>query len=518
MSEARLGVDVKAAFIAAVVLVVVTTLIDSGPLGWLVAPVVLLLLIYAMCKAPARSSLLVLTFFALTLENPSEMPAAGAWRSPFWSFGSIMLVRIKRQTGVSALFLSGMDIMFGVLILVLLYRRATRARLDGQPSLPTPRPLISLAYLSLAGTLYVFLSGVLRGGDSSIALTQMDRVFYLPVVFLLFQAGLRGPRDYAALVKVVVVAAAVRACQAAYVQSVANFGVDPYTGLIMPLPYGTTHHDSMLFAWATVMLLALVLHRIPNGWKALLLFQPILIYGMIENGRRMVWVQIIIVFFILYFVMPPNRLERKIRKGLILSSPLAAAYIIAGWNSAAGVFKPVKTIRSAVDSEVDASTLWRDIENFNLVATLRENPVLGTGYGHGFIEFIPLPPVDYALERFVPHNSILGLWAYCGYFGYTAMTLLWVAGIYFAIRAYNFATDPAQKAAALVALAAVPIYYLQCYGDMGLGSWTGVFMMGAGLAMAGQLAVAAGTWPSAHPKKHRPAPARAAAPTSPPGW
>jgi O-antigen ligase len=228
--------------------------------------------------------------------------------------------------------------------------------------------------------------------------------------------------------------------------------------------------------------------------KLFFLVFPILAAGMLYNQRRMVWVQIICVFVVMYFATPANPIKRKLTRALKWLSPFIAAYVMAGWESKAPIFKPVKTIRSAVDSDVDASTLWRDIENFDLLWTIRQNPIFGTGYGHGFIEMIPLPPVDYMLELYVPHNSILGLWAYTGYVGYTAMTLLWVAGVFFALRAYHFSTAPVEKAAALVSFAAIPIYYLQCYGDMGLGSWSGVFMLAPSLAVAGKQAVAAGAW------------------------
>ena len=105
-------------------------------------------------------------------------------------------------------------------------------------------------------------------------------------------------------------------------------------------------------------------------------------------------------------------------------------------------------MRSIIDSKSDTSTLWRDIENYDLISTIKENPVFGTGYGHGYLEVIQLPPVDYALERYCPHNSILGLWGYCGYFGYAAMTLLWVVGAYFAMRSYYTAKSPIDRAAA----------------------------------------------------------------------
>ena len=147
---------------------------------------------------------------------------------------------------MGALFFSGMDVIFGTLILVAFLRRTGRA------SLPTPKPLISLAYLALAGALYSVLSGLLRGGNSNIVLTQVDRVFYLPVVFLLFQTAFRGLSDYVALGKVVIFAAALRACLATYVTSTVQFAADPLTGIRPNLPYAPrTTLD--VFASATVL-------------------------------------------------------------------------------------------------------------------------------------------------------------------------------------------------------------------------------------------------------------------------
>ena len=75
------------------------------------------------------------------------------------------------------------------------------------------------------------------------------------------------------------------------------------------------------------------------------------------------------------------------------------------------------------------------------------------------------------------------------------MTLLWAAGVYFGMRAYHVAKDPAFKAAALVSFGAVLIYLVQCFGDMGLGSWIGVFTVAPSVAL-GASCVAAGGWPA----------------------
>jgi len=331
------------------------------------------------------------------------------------------------------------------------------------------------------------------------------------VVFLLFQAALRGPDDYPALVRLVLASASARACQAIYVRSTVVVAADPNTGE-SGLPYATTHNDSMLFAFATVLLAVIVYQRIRGGGRLALLLAPLLIAGMICNSRRMVWMQIVCTFIALYLLTERNAFKRKLERILKLASPVALAYIAVGWSSNSSIFKPVKTIRSAIDSKADMSTQWRDLENFNLIYTIRQNPIFGTGYGHGFTEAVTLPEVDYSLERYIPHNSILGLWTYGGYLGYTALTLLWVGGVYFALRSYASSKLPSHRAAALVSVGGVLVYYVQCYGDMGLGSWTGVFIVAPSLAVAAKLAVPSGAWPSGAPQRSGVAASRAPGP------
>jgi hypothetical protein len=488
------GSDAKLSFAAALAITVAALLVGDAALGWLVAPIVLLLIFYAMVRSPLRDSLLVLMFCGLALENPNEIPASGAWESPFFQLGALMLIRLNKAAGVDGLAFSGMDVMILALGLIHWSRRSSGSPLDRVGNVPTPISMVRLAQLSLATIVFCWLRGIVGGADQAAAIWQIDRVIYLPVLFLLFQAGLRGPKDQFAVGKVVLAAATVRAFQAGYVQHFADRPLDPETGQLPRLAHATTHHDSMLFAGAVVILAVLLIQRAPFARKWTLILLPVLVWGMLANGRRLVWVQIIVVLTIVYFVTAMNPVKRKLQKAALLLSPFVLLYIRLGWNRSTGIFKPVSIIRSAVDSDTNLSTAWRDIENFNLLWTIRQNPIFGTGYGHGFIEMIPLPAVDHLLERWVPHNSVLGMWAYCGFIGYTGLTLLWVVSVFFAIRGYHAATQPIDRAAGLASLAAVPIYFVQCYGDMGLGSWTGLYLIAPAMAVAGKLAVATGAW------------------------
>ena len=75
-----------------------------------------------------------------------------------------------------------------------------------------------------------------------------------------------------------------------------------------------------------------------------------------------------------------------------------------------------------VDSKRDASTAWRDMENFNLIPPTARARCSGSGFGHPLVEKVKLPDVTaaYELEPYVPHNSVLGLWAFGGLLGLLA--------------------------------------------------------------------------------------------------
>ena len=265
------------------------------------------------------------------------------------------------------------------------------------------------------------------------------------------------------------------------------------------LQYATTHADSMLFAVAFCSVLALLVHR--RGGRRVLLIAavlPLLIAGMVANGRRLAWVELAAGVATVVALTPWSAAKRAVLRGAIMASPLAIAYAVVGWGSGAGIFRPVHTLRSVVDSKSDPSTMWRDLENYDLFYTLRQTPVLGTGYGHGYVEVVSLPDVSssYALYRFLPHNAILGLWAYGGLVGFTMLWAILVVGVFLAVRAYRHAVTAGDRTVAVTAVSVVVVYLAYCFGDLGLGTWTSVFTVAPALAIASKLAVATGAWPS----------------------
>jgi hypothetical protein len=502
----------KAAFAVALVLTVIAQAADDSLVTLLLAPVIYLILVFVMSRVPIRLSMLGLMFAALTLQDAADSSAA-KFIPPFAGVGAVLFTHLNavdRQVVPGWVSFSGVDFLLIALLLIALARRSGKSKLDKVGNFPVPRPLTRFAYLSLGSTAWVWLLGLARGGDFGMSLWQLNRVMYLPVLFLLFSLGLRGPKDLGALLKVILVAAIYKALLCFYIVMTVTMPPDPLTGSTHPA-WATSHQDSILFATAFVSVLAVLLERaVPRKqikWYALLL--PILGAGTWANNRRMAWVQVLMVFVTVYLISNPNNpVKRKITRAMYIALPVLAVYLAIGWGSDSKIFKPVHMLRSVVEPSTDGSTLWRELENFDIIMTFRTSPIFGTGYGHPYLEIVQLPAVDYSLERYAPHNSILGLWAFCGYVGYATLTLLWAVGVYFALRTYRSSKEPSYRAASLVSFGTVLVFLIQCWGDLGLGSWIGVFSMAPALATAGKLAVASGQWPALKPA---PAPAAVAA-------
>jgi O-antigen ligase len=473
------------------VLTLVAIILAGGDMMAATAPVLVCAVICFLWAAPLRIALLVLAFVAPVIDGPTL--AGGKVKPPTFALGTLLLDNLNKTVGVSALSFTGLDCLTGLLILVAVLRRATGSRIDRAGQIETAWPLPIAAMISLAGVAFEWAYGISRGGSLQDSLWQVQKIAYVPILFFLFQAAVRGPSDSKRLMRAIVWAALIRAAAAVFIAAT------------VPGPPGeemavaTTHADSLVFASAFAIVLASLWEGevpgwSPRAWFALL----VLAAGMVANNRRLVWIEVIGIVVTYALISRRTRFERNVSRALILSLPLLVPYCLVGWNSSAAAFKPVKLIRSVTDSDSDGSTKWRDYENWNLVFTVADHPVLGSGFGHEYAERWKLPDISsmYRQYRYMPHNSVLGLWASVGLVGFFLIWMLVVAGVFLAARSYRFATKPGHKALALGALGITVAYVNQCYGDIGINAWAGVFVLVPALVSVGKLAVVTGAWPA----------------------
>ncbi|MBS2031475.1 MAG: hypothetical protein JST54_26475 [Deltaproteobacteria bacterium] len=467
--------------------------VTDGSLVLVLAPLAGLGVLAFVLFGRLRTSAMILLLAGLALENPSERPANGMWRSPLYPLGALLLDKLNNVTGIHALRFTGLDAAMLLLASVLVYRRWHGIELDRRGQVQTARPLGQAATVSLAAIIGLWGYGLATGGDFQNSLWQVQKPLYVPLLALFFQASFQGPRDHELLAKIVVGAALWKAATALYVRHLFPWLSDE------ALPYVNTHSDSALYATAFTLLVAAFLLK-PSRARLLrcVLLLPLLAEGMIANNRRLVWVELAAVLATLLLFMPRTRLKRKLARGAVMATPFAILYLAIGWNSGSTIFKPARTMRSVVSSDTDSSSRSRDIENFNLVMTTGAHMLLGQGFGHEYEEHVVGDDISHVFPqyRYIPHNSLLGLWSFGGWLGYTGLTAILSAGVFLAARAFRMARDPDHRVAAFVSIAVVAIYLLQGYGDMGVFSWLSTFLLAAALATAAKLAVAVRAWPS----------------------
>jgi hypothetical protein len=256
--------------------------------------------------------------------------------------------------------------------------------------------------------------------------------------------------------------------------------------------YATTHSDSVTFATAIVIVATRMLEeRSKQALKWLLLVAPLILAFIVMNNRRLAFVCMGTALLTAFVVMRPDKLKKKLTIGVIAMLPVFAVYVAVGANSDHPVFALAKTV-SSVSSSSDSSSLTREIENYNLIVTLKEALLMGTGYGHEYDEFIKADDISggHPLYLYIPHNSVLWWVSVGGLLGFPLMWMYHPALAYFSARTYFGARQAQVRAAALTTLGVTLILMVQAWGDMGLQSYTCVMLFSAAYALAAKLCVA----------------------------
>jgi hypothetical protein len=465
------------------------------------SPLLCIALLVLASIAPLRWTLCVAMFLSLATDRPGD--SEGRWASPFIAVGGVMFQNLNKFISIEALKFSGVFLLVGYLLLVRSVRVLNGRARDTAGSLKPAAPIVWCLVLGVVAAFGSVAFGMLRGGDIQMAKIQIQTYLQLLGVAYLFSVSLRGERDYRVLATVIVAAAAVKALMAVWIRSTLPPLVSDEWGIAREMEYATNHGDSLLFACASAILLGPLFHQ-PNRRQiwSFLFFGAVIVAGIVANDRRIAWVQTAFALGVLLFMNPTSVFSRRTLRFVTVASPVLLLYLVLGWSSASRVFTPVQFVRNLVlaeriDGSIDRSTLFRDVENFNLVYTFQGNPLLGTGFGHPFQELVRGDDISVFKEyAFLPHNSLLGLWTFTGGAGVTGLLAIFVVTLFFAIRSHSRARSPNQAIAATASIGCLVAYLVHMWADIGFSEAPTIFLMGLAIAVTSQLALTTGAWPS----------------------
>jgi hypothetical protein len=454
--------------------------------GGLIAPLAPLLGVAAIAfivAAPTSWTAGGLLGVALLVDNPGERPMDGLWTSPLYLPGELLYLNLHKHTGIGALRFSALELAIAVLMVVVAVRKLQADPIDDPRRLGAlPNPM-KLAFASMFGAVLAMMAwGILRGGDTTNALWQARQLVWLPVLGVLFGHSLKTAAARLWLIRIVIATACLRALTGIYF----------YFVIARPggyrFEYVTTHSDSILAAVAVLLgIMAVIAKPSRDNLLLNLVAQPILLVGLIVNDRRLAFVALF-GGLVVAVLLAPAALRRVLRRVFILSIPLLIVYTAVGWNSNAGVFRPVGIVRS-VTSQEDASSETRDIENYNLISTLKRQPAVGSGFGHEYVEFVQAYRVDHIFAQYlyIAHNSVLWLISQVGWLGFAFIWIVFPTAALIALRVLRQAGSSTDVLTGFGTVAAILAYLLQAWGDMGFQSWMGTLLVAAFMGATGSL-------------------------------
>jgi hypothetical protein len=368
------------------------------------------------------------------------------------------------------------------------------------------KPVETALWVSIGSFLLWGVIGAVRGGSTFQMRLQLHTVVMVQLTALMLIRSFTQPRHFAMLGRTLVYAGIYRFA----------FMFTFYLTILRSLPEHletlTEHQDSLLFSTVIVIVVANAFHTRARGaiWRAVVV-SAMMLWCIQVNNRRLAWVGLAGSFIAMYFLFNIGPLRKRVNRFLLRTAPFVLLYVAIGWSHPTGVFKPLASLQSVSDPN-NPSTASRILENMGLVVTLETNPLLGTGFGHEYIEISTTYSVGAEIfpeYRYDPHNSVLGLVAFTGAIGFSGLWMIFPVAAFFNARAYAFADTPVVRTIAMTSICAIFIHINQMWGDLGAIAPQGVAFASAAIAAGSRMAVFTGAWPDG--KR-----AGAKAPTMPP--
>jgi hypothetical protein len=264
-----------------------------------------------------------------------------------------------------------------------------------------------------------------RHGVFNVALWEARPLIYIPLLYVLFSNLVERAEQYTRLYWCVMAAVCINGLVAVrYLHTLSPEARDSLESLV-------AHPATLPMNAMFVMVIAAWLFRPSSSatrWLLPVMAVPVLIAYLVSQRRGAVvgLVAAMVVIAMLLWVTK----RRTFWAVVPIATILAIGYVGAFWHSESSLATPALAVKSVIaPNELDQkdfqSSQYREIENADLVYTIRSHKLLGVGFGHEFLKPIPLPAINaYLLKDYVPHNNILWIWLKTGVGGFVAMLFL----------------------------------------------------------------------------------------------
>ncbi|HEX5369138.1 MAG TPA: O-antigen ligase family protein [Dehalococcoidia bacterium] len=306
---------------------------------------------------------------------------------------------------------------FGCIVILLLKKRLT---LRGGPLIAPFGVLLAVLVLGV-------FRGHEAGGDLKIALWGVRSLFLMFAVYLLTVNLIKTPAQARLLLGMFLVGAAAKGAIGLW-----RYVVD-FHGQVQTSDTGVAgnalmeHEESFFFLIVLLFVVVAFAFGLSKRDKRLaLISSAFVLIPFLANQRRVAIAALILCIVTLAIVI--YVFESSRRRGLVKLVSFAAVVLCLygawGWSSTSLVATPVQAVKSTFEpNQRDASSNdYRKIEDADLRATAKTDPLLGVGFGLKIQQAQPLPDISdtYTWYLYLPHNGYLWLGMTTGLLGLVA--------------------------------------------------------------------------------------------------
>lgn len=431
-------------------------------------------------------------FFSPSVGTDGQPLASGPLWQYFMNPGfNLFNQYLNRLTGINALSISLQEAVYIAFIGLIAIRVLRDDSIDREGRTPTANVLLAFLALEFVGVLALEVWGAATGGNVRSSLFQIRTFLWLPLQTVVLGYAFRNTDDFRKLAIIATVCAALKVAFGWFFiwHDAWRLGLDP--------EYMTGHHDTLLFVIVLFAWLVAWIHL--RTWKSLVGAIAVAIWiglGIYINSRRIAYVSLAGAFIVYGFMVSTRAKQRILLLGLC-AIPFLIVYLLLARSHTTGIFAPGAQLWGMTKLS-DPSSMWRELENQNLIYTMQGHRIVGEGWGKEYIEIAKLPDISRFMPqyRLTPHNSILWMLGIGGVVGFTLIWLPLVVGVFLAARSYRFARTPMERIASLTALCVIVCWVNQAWGDMGATGSLPTILLACGLALAGKVARETGAWPA----------------------
>jgi O-Antigen ligase len=314
---------------------------------------------------------------------------------------------------------------------------------------------------------YGFAHGALTGHNRSVAILEVRPLMYLCALYLLITTLFTNRQQYRIAFGVALLAIGIQSLFALkYWASLSAIEREVAESL-------SEHSAAVAMNVVFLCVIALFVFKGSN-WKkwTLLAMVPVVLWVYLLSQRRAAMIALFAGFIVLFGVLfvRNRRLFWRITPVVFVVGVL---FVAATWKATGALSLPATAVKTVLFpgqlTEEDArSDLYRELEAYNLWFTIRQQPILGAGFGHRFTVVRPMPSISFfEFWQYLPHNSVLWVWVKTGYFGFVAMLYMFARAVQLGARTVARLRSADDAAIVTAAVAYVVMFLIFAYVDIG---------------------------------------------------